>query len=156
MTELRASKIDRDSLFLPQISRTSRQTPPRREAAIKERNDHRWGSGYQCHGNKAAALRWPESALSLLYETASGRNDRIAEPCCPVSGNMDSLAKNIIACCWGVFFVVWVLAAIFTKRTRYRESGTERLRHIIPIVIGWYLLFRGGRLPDPFNLRIIP
>ena len=64
--------------------------------------------------------------------------------------------KNIISACWGVFFVVWVLAAIFTKRTVYSESPARRLRYVIPIVIGWYLLFRGHRLPQPFNNRIIP
>ena len=57
---------------------------------------------------------------------------------------------------WGVFIVVWLLAAIFTKRTVYRESGAQRLRYMIPIVIGCYLLFRGYRLPYPFDVRIIP
>ena len=64
--------------------------------------------------------------------------------------------ENIISICWGIFFVVWVLAAIFTKRTIYRESGAERLRYLVPILIGWYLLFRGYRLPYPLSLRIIP
>lgn len=69
---------------------------------------------------------------------------------------MYPLVKNIISTCWGVFIVVWLLAAIFTKRTVYRESGAQRLRYIIPIVIGGYLLFRGYRLPYPFNVRVIP
>jgi protein-S-isoprenylcysteine O-methyltransferase len=69
---------------------------------------------------------------------------------------MDSLAKSIISACWGVFCVVWLLAALFTKRTVYRESGTRRLRYIIPIVLGWYLLFRGYRLGPPSNIQFIP
>ena len=69
---------------------------------------------------------------------------------------MDSLARNTINGCWGIFCVVWLLAAIFTKRTVYREGGVERLRYLILIVIGWYLLFRGYRFPYPLNLRIIP
>jgi protein-S-isoprenylcysteine O-methyltransferase Ste14 len=64
--------------------------------------------------------------------------------------------KNIISACWGIFFVVWILAALFTKRTVYHESGAQRLRYIIPILIGWYLLFRGHRLPRLFNVPIIP
>ncbi len=64
--------------------------------------------------------------------------------------------KNIISSCWGVFVVVWLLTATFTKRTVYRESGAQRLRYMLPIVIGCYLLFRGSRLPYPFNVRIIP
>jgi protein-S-isoprenylcysteine O-methyltransferase len=69
---------------------------------------------------------------------------------------MDSLARNIITTCWGLFFLVWIVAAIFTKRTVYRESGAERLRYVVLIVIGWYFVFRGGRLPHPFNVVLIP
>ncbi|MFN2624303.1 MAG: hypothetical protein ABR611_15825, partial [Chthoniobacterales bacterium] len=64
--------------------------------------------------------------------------------------------KNIISICWGIFFVVWVVTAVFAKRTVYRQSGAERLRYMGVIVIGWYLLFRGHRLPSPFNVDIIP
>jgi protein-S-isoprenylcysteine O-methyltransferase Ste14 len=69
---------------------------------------------------------------------------------------MDPLAKNIITACWSVFFFVWVLAALFTKRTVYHESGTRRLCYIIPVVIGWYLLFRADRLGPPFNTHFLP
>jgi protein-S-isoprenylcysteine O-methyltransferase Ste14 len=69
---------------------------------------------------------------------------------------MDPLAKNIVTACWSVFFFVWVLAALFTKRTVYHESGTRRLCYIIPVVIGWYLLFRGDRLGPPFNTHFLP
>ena len=68
----------------------------------------------------------------------------------------DPLVKNIITACWGVFLAVWLLAAIFTKRAVYRESGTQRLGYMLPIAIGCYLLFRGDRLPYPFNIRTIP
>jgi protein-S-isoprenylcysteine O-methyltransferase len=64
--------------------------------------------------------------------------------------------RNIIPACWGIFFVVWVLAALFTKRTVQRETAAERFRYIIPMLIGWYFLFRGQRLPRPFNIQIIP
>ena len=69
---------------------------------------------------------------------------------------MNSLAQIIISTCWGIFVVVWVLAALFTKRTVYHQSGAQRLRYIIPILIGWYLVFRGYRLPPPFNIHLIP
>jgi protein-S-isoprenylcysteine O-methyltransferase Ste14 len=69
---------------------------------------------------------------------------------------IDPIVKNIISACWGVFFVVWVLAALSTKRTVYSESTARRLRYMIPIVIGWYLLLRGNRLPAPFNIQVIP
>jgi len=73
-----------------------------------------------------------------------------------IASCMDLFANNIISSCWGIFIVVWLLAAIFTKRTVYRESGAQRFRYMIPIVIGCYLLFRGRRFPYTFNVRIIP
>ena len=69
---------------------------------------------------------------------------------------MDPFVKNIIGACWGVFVVIWLLAAIFTKRTIYHESGARRLRYMIPIAFGCYLVFRGYRLGPPFNLHLIP
>ncbi|HEX4665786.1 MAG TPA: isoprenylcysteine carboxylmethyltransferase family protein [Chthoniobacterales bacterium] len=69
---------------------------------------------------------------------------------------MEPLVKQIISSCWGVFIIVWLLAAIFTNRTIYRQPGPQRLAYILPIVIGGWLLFRSSRLPGPLNLRIIP
>ena len=69
---------------------------------------------------------------------------------------MDLVVSNIIRICWGAFLVVWLLAAFFSKRTVYREKGAQRLRYVIPIVIGWYLVIRGYRFPYPFNVRILP
>ena len=69
---------------------------------------------------------------------------------------MDPFVKNIIGACWGVFVVIWLLAAIFTKRTIYHESGARRLRYMIPIAFGWYLVFRGYHLGPPFHIRLIP
>jgi protein-S-isoprenylcysteine O-methyltransferase Ste14 len=68
---------------------------------------------------------------------------------------MGVLAKSVISICWGVFFVVWVLAALFTKRTLYHESAGRRLLYMIPIAVGCYLVFRGYRLRPPFNVRFI-
>lgn len=69
---------------------------------------------------------------------------------------MDPLARITISICWDIFCVVWLLAAIFTKRTVYHESGARRLRYLIPIVFGWFLIFRGYRLAPPFNIHLIP
>jgi len=73
-----------------------------------------------------------------------------------IASYMDMLVNKIISSCWGIFLIVWLLAAIFTKRTVYREGAAQRLRYMLPIAIGCYLLFRGYRLPYPFNLRVIP
>lgn len=66
-----------------------------------------------------------------------------------------SLAKTIISACWGVFVVVWLLAALSTKRTVYHETAARRLRYIIPILLGWFLIFRGYRLRGRFNIQIL-
>src|SRR5262245_58879901 len=73
-----------------------------------------------------------------------------------MASQIDLLTNNVISGCWGVFAVVWLLAALFTKRSIYRESGAQRLGYILPITIGCYLLFRGHRFAYPFNARIIP
>jgi protein-S-isoprenylcysteine O-methyltransferase Ste14 len=67
-----------------------------------------------------------------------------------------SLAIDIIRGCWLVFVVIWVIAAISTKRTVYRESQAQRLRYWVWLVIAYFLLFYGPRLPYPLNLRIVP
>ena len=63
---------------------------------------------------------------------------------------------NILPGCWGIFFVVWLLAALSTKRTISSETAARRFRYLIPVLIGWFLLFRGRRLPSPFSIPIIP
>jgi protein-S-isoprenylcysteine O-methyltransferase Ste14 len=67
-----------------------------------------------------------------------------------------SLALNIISVCWLIFVVIWAIAAVSTKRTVYRETRGQRLRYWVLLVIAYFLLFYGGRLPFPLNLRIVP
>jgi len=67
-----------------------------------------------------------------------------------------SLAHNIISGCWLVFVAIWVIAAVSTKRTVYRESWAQRLRYWVLLVIAYVLLFYGRRLPYPLSLGIIP
>ncbi len=67
-----------------------------------------------------------------------------------------SLPLNIINGCWTVFVAVWLLAAISTKRTVYRESHALRLRYWVLFVVACLLMINGRRLPYPLNLRIIP
>jgi hypothetical protein len=40
-----------------------------------------------------------------------------------------SLAVNVVISCWIVFVATWLLAALSTKRTVYRESPAQRLRY---------------------------
>jgi len=67
-----------------------------------------------------------------------------------------SLAINIISGCWLLFAAIWVIGALSTKRTVYRETHAQRLRYWVLLVIAYFLLLYGRRLPYPLNLRIVP
>ena len=67
-----------------------------------------------------------------------------------------SLPADIIPACWILFCVIWLLAAVFNKRSIYRESGAQRLRYSILLVLAFLLLTRRHRLPYPFDVQIIP
>src|SRR5262249_7364902 len=66
-----------------------------------------------------------------------------------------STALRIISDCWILFAVIWMLAAFWTKETVYQQRRGF-LRYSIPLFIGAYLIFRGPRLSDPLDLRLIP
>ena len=67
-----------------------------------------------------------------------------------------SLAIDIIRGCWLVFVAIWVIAAVSTKPTVYRETRAQRLRYWVWLVSAYFLLLYGPRLPYPLNLRIVP
>lgn len=62
----------------------------------------------------------------------------------------------IIRACWIIFVAVWLLAAVSTKRSVYRESRAQRLRYSILLIIAYFLLVSRRRLPYPLSLRVIP
>jgi protein-S-isoprenylcysteine O-methyltransferase Ste14 len=66
-----------------------------------------------------------------------------------------SVPGDIIRACWIIFSVIWLLSAVANKRSIYRESGAQRLRYLILLVMAFLLLTRGPRLPYPFDVRII-
>jgi len=55
-------------------------------------------------------------------------------------------------------FVCRYLASrsVLDETIGYRESGWRRLGYVIPILVGGYLVFKGDRLSDPLDLRVIP
>ena len=65
-------------------------------------------------------------------------------------------AINTISRCWILIAIVWFVAAFWTKQSVHREGGLRRLRYVIPLLVGGYLLVKGKRLPAPLNLRVIP
>jgi protein-S-isoprenylcysteine O-methyltransferase len=67
-----------------------------------------------------------------------------------------SVAINTVLACWIIFLAVWLLAAISTKRSVYRESRAQRLRYSILLIAAYFLLIKGHRLPYPLSARVIP
>lgn len=63
---------------------------------------------------------------------------------------------DIIPACWILFSVIWLLAAATSKRSIYRESGAQRLRYSILLVLAFLLLTKRHRLPYPLDVRILP
>lgn len=53
--------------------------------------------------------------------------------------------------CWWLLMAVWLILAFSIKRAKQRETGVERLQHIIPVAIGFWLLF--GSKPHWAGLR---
>jgi len=63
---------------------------------------------------------------------------------------------GVIRICWIIFVTVWLLGAISTKRTIYRESSTERARYWLALVIGYFLVIKSSSLPFPFDWPVVP
>jgi protein-S-isoprenylcysteine O-methyltransferase Ste14 len=66
-----------------------------------------------------------------------------------------SAAINTVWACWLIFLAFWLLAAISTKRSVYRESRSQRLRYSILLIAGYFLLIGGHRLPYPLSAGVI-
>ncbi len=66
------------------------------------------------------------------------------------------LALDVIGYCWTIFAVIWLLAAFWTKRSVYQESTAQRLRYVVPLLLGGWMLAKGNRFRDPLNYRVIP
>ena len=67
-----------------------------------------------------------------------------------------SSGLGVIRVCWIIFIVVWLLGAVSTKRTIYRESSAERARYWLVLVIGYFLVVKSSSLPPPFDWLIVP
>lgn len=67
-----------------------------------------------------------------------------------------SSGLGLIRVCWIIFIVVWLLGTVSTKRTVYRESGGERARYWLVLVIGYFLVIKSSGLPPPFDWLVVP
>lgn len=53
-------------------------------------------------------------------------------------------AHPISGYAWIIWFAWWMLMAFRNKQTKQRESRTQRLEHMIPLVFAYLLLFQPG------------
>jgi len=67
----------------------------------------------------------------------------------------ENAASHIIAVCWAIFIIVWLVNAVRTKRTLEKQSLASALAHRIPVAIGWWLLLV-PKWSGPLNWRILP
>jgi protein-S-isoprenylcysteine O-methyltransferase Ste14 len=66
------------------------------------------------------------------------------------------LGLSIIRVCWIIFIAVWLLGAVSTKRTIYRESSAKRARYWLVLVIGYFLVIKSSSLPPPLDWLVVP
>jgi protein-S-isoprenylcysteine O-methyltransferase Ste14 len=64
-------------------------------------------------------------------------------------------ATDIIAVCWSIFVIVWLVNAARTKRTVEKQSVASALAHRIPVGFAWFLIVV-PKWHSPLNLQIIP
>ncbi len=57
---------------------------------------------------------------------------------------------------WLVFFLFWMLAALFTKRAVERVDWAKRLYYSVPAVLGYYCMFSNGPDVAWLQKRILP
>jgi len=55
---------------------------------------------------------------------------------------------------WMVFMAVWLVMGFRIKRAKQRETYRERMQHLIPVFIGFWLLFGGNW--KGMNMRLVP
>ncbi len=58
---------------------------------------------------------------------------------------------------WTVFLAVWLVMGLRIKRAKQRETSRERMQHLIPVFLGfWLLLGRNWGVPDALGVPDTP
>jgi len=63
-------------------------------------------------------------------------------------------AVTLAAWLWNSLLIVWVILWFGSKQAKKRESPWERLQHVIPVLIAFWLLFEGRH--RFWNARLLP
>jgi len=65
-------------------------------------------------------------------------------------------AFQIARLAWGVWLILWLLMAFFSKAAKRRETPRQRLEHLIPAILGFLLIFREGTAAPWLTRTIFP
>jgi protein-S-isoprenylcysteine O-methyltransferase Ste14 len=63
---------------------------------------------------------------------------------------------NILATIWTVFWVLWIIPAVFGKRTVRRQSTGSRILQLGLLLFAYVLIVDSGRDWGWLNLRVVP
>jgi protein-S-isoprenylcysteine O-methyltransferase len=63
---------------------------------------------------------------------------------------------NTLAIIWTVFWVLWVIPAVFGKRTIRRQTSSSRILQIALLLVAYVLIVNGGLGWDWLNRRVVP
>lgn len=63
---------------------------------------------------------------------------------------------NPFSAAWTIFWVVWLVAALRTKRTQERAPLGSRLAYTIPVLLGAYLMFLRESELGRLSIQVIP
>jgi len=66
------------------------------------------------------------------------------------------LAFQIAGRAWAIWAIGWLLMAFFSKSTKRRETPGQRLQHVIPALLGFFLIFREGSTARWLTRAIFP
>ncbi len=63
---------------------------------------------------------------------------------------------NTLVTIWTVFWVAWILPAVFGKRTIRRQSSGSRILQIVLLLVAYVLIVNGRLGWDLLNRRVVP
>lgn len=63
---------------------------------------------------------------------------------------------NTLVIIWTVFWVAWILPAVFGKRTIRRQSSGSRMLQIVLLLVAYVLIVNGRLGWDLLNRRVVP
>jgi protein-S-isoprenylcysteine O-methyltransferase Ste14 len=68
----------------------------------------------------------------------------------------EALATRLASLCWMALGVVWIVLQSRAKKTKKRESRSEILQHVLPALIGFWLIFERFWKWPPIERKLLP